>query len=89
MHGSKWVGFCFDERTEREIVFELLDQAIASENPHGFTIVLESKIPVAETGYRETALPVSGSIHTPMKEQQPEKLRKMRHLYEFGTLQPS
>ena len=84
MHGSKWVGVCFDERTEREIVFELLDQAIASENPHGFTIVLESKIPVAETGYRETALPVSGSIHTPVKEQQPEKLRKMRHLYEYG-----
>ena len=28
MRGSSWVGICFDERTEPQIVYQLLDQAI-------------------------------------------------------------
>ncbi len=45
MRGSSWVGICFDERTEPQIVYQLLDQAIAAGNPHGFTIVLGSQLP--------------------------------------------
>ena len=84
MQGSKWVGVCFDERTEPQIVFQLLDQAIASETPHGFTIVLDSRRSPLETGYQETALPFSGSSWRPAKEQLPEKLREMRRLFEYG-----
>ena len=84
MHGSKWVGVRFDERTEPEIVFHLLDQAIASETPHGFTVVLDSQPSNGKTGYQETAIPFSGSGSRPVKEQPPEKLREMRRLFEYG-----
>ncbi len=84
MHGSKWVGVCFDERTEPQIVFHLLDQAIASETPRGFTIVLGGQHTPQETGYRETALPFSGSRYRPSKEPIPEKLREMRRLFGYG-----
>ncbi|MBE6440961.1 MAG: hypothetical protein E7022_01345 [Desulfovibrio desulfuricans] len=83
MHGSKWVGVCFDERTEPQIVFHLLDQAIASETPHGFTIVLDSQLSTKGTGFQETALPFSGSSYQTVKEQLPKKLRELRRLFEY------
>lgn len=84
MHGAKWVGICFDERTEPQIVFHLLDQAISAETPRGFTIVLDSHSPTHGMGYQETALPFSGSDYRPAREPLPEKLREMRHLFEYG-----
>lgn len=84
MHGSKWVGICFDKRTEPQIVFHLLDQAIASETPHGFTIVLDAQRVNDKSDYQETALPFSGSRYQPAKAQLPEKLREMRRLFEYG-----
>ena len=84
MHGAKWVGICFDERTEPQIVFHLLDQAISAETPRGFTIVLDSHSPTHGMGYQETALPFSGSDYRPAREPLPEKLREMRRLFEYG-----
>lgn len=127
MHGAAWIGVCFDSRTEPEVVFQLLDQAVAAGNPHGVTIVLEgtgsaqgamlipgggktgtvqgnrtgrgnqaagvpqgnltgpgSGTPAGESVYRDTALPFAGRAAMPQKEQPPEKLREMRHLYEYG-----
>lgn len=84
MHGAKWVGICFNERTEPQIVFHLLDQAISAETPRGFTIVLDSHSPTHGMGYQETALPFSGSDYRPAREPLPEKLREMRRLFEYG-----
>lgn len=86
MRGSNWVGVCFDERTEPQIVFQLLDQAVSAEMPQGFTIVLEARPSAREPDYRETALPFSGSSYRPAREQIPEKLREMRRLFEYGRV---
>lgn len=94
MHGAKWVGITFDERTEPEVVFRLLDRAVAAGNPRvytgpekngqGYTIVLDSRPQTGGQGYQETALPFAGSAYRPEKEKMPEQLRKMRRLYEYG-----
>ncbi len=84
MHGSKWVDITFYDNTERDVVFELFDRAIAAEYGHGCTIVLSSKLLTKETDYRETALPFSENSYRPVKEQLPEKLREMRRLFEYG-----
>lgn len=83
MHGNKWVGVCFDERTEPQIVFRLLDQAVAAERPGGFTIVLDARPAAGEAGYRETAIPLSGG-ERPARERVPERLREMRRLFAYG-----
>ena len=84
MRGSRWIGIAFDDRTEREIVFRLFDQAIASGNPSGYQIVLGSALKSDEGGYQDTALPFSGSTYRPPREQIPERLREMKRLYEYG-----
>ena len=83
MHGENWLGVCFDVRTEPQIVFELLDRAIAMENPHGAAIVLEAKDSPRGTDYQETPLPFSDSSSQPARERPPEKLRIMRHMFEY------
>lgn len=84
MHGDKWISIAFDERTECEIVFQLLDQAVVSGNQHGYTIVLTSRPEAVDHRYQDTALPFAGSSYRPPKEQLPEKLREMRRMYEYG-----
>ncbi len=84
MRGNKWIDIAFDDRTEPELVFQLFDQAIAAGNPHGYTIVLGSTPPGGEGRYQETALPFAGSRYQPEKEALPDRLRKMRRVYEYG-----
>ena len=87
MHGSSWVGIAFDDSTESSIVYCLFDQAVSEGN--GYTLILD--VPAVKTGtgspvYHDTALPFAG--HTPpvqpVKESPPERLRQMRHLYQYG-----
>ncbi len=92
MQGKNWVGVCFDDRTEPQIVYRLLDQAVASETPHGFTVVLDSLRSSHKGSYEDTALPFAGSSRfsetklpgTGRETQPPERLREMRRLYEYG-----
>ena len=84
MRGSQWIDIAFDGRTEREVVFRLLDEAVAAGRPHGYTIVLGSKRPVVEDGYQDTALPFADSAYQPTRENIPERLREMKRLYEYG-----
>ena len=84
MHGSKWIDITFDARTESELVFRLFDRAIRTNAPHGYTIVLASRLPSAQDAYRETALPFAGVSNQPQRENVPERLREMRRLYEYG-----
>jgi len=90
MKGKDWINIAFDERTEREVVFRLLDRAIALGSQNGYTIVLDSSFQDGRQNdqeaqkYQETALPFAGSFSRPEKEKLPEKLREMRHLYTYG-----
>lgn len=90
MKGKDWINIAFDERTEREVVFRLLDRAIALGSQNGYTIVLDSSSQDGRQNdqeaqkYQETALPFAGSFSRPEKEKLPEKLREMRHLYTYG-----
>ena len=84
MRGAQWIDIAFDDRTESEVVFQLFDQAITAGKPHGFTIVLASRLPSSESSYQDTALPFAGSGYRAEKEAVPERLREMRRLYEYG-----
>ena len=129
MRGSGWISIAFDDRTEKEIVFQLFDKAVASGMQHGAVIILDSQ-PVRDTGtkqapghqgaagrdftdqgtagrdfmdqgiagrdfmdqgaagrnfvYQDTLLPFAGRVFRPEKEKLPERLREMRHLYQYG-----
>ena len=85
MHGNQWVNVAFGGQTESDIVFQLLDQAIAAGKPKGFTIVLGSKPADADGAYQETPLPFAGSSYRAEQEKLPERLRQMRRLYEYGS----
>jgi len=84
MKGEKWIGVAFTRETEPEVVFLLFDRAIASGEQRGFTIVLDAKPSPAESVYRDTALPFSGSACRPPEETVPERIRQMRRLFEYG-----
>lgn len=99
MEGGKWIGAAFDHRTEPEIIFKLFDRAMASEEGHGYTITLETmSVQSGDDGrtdentmlssrgsaYRDTPLPFAGSAYRPPRETVPERLRQMKHLYEYG-----
>ncbi len=81
MKGSKWIGAAFDDRTEPEVIFYLFDRAFAGEEPHGATIILESK-PV----FQDTKIPFPDSAHVPQREVIPEKMRQMRRMFEYGRV---
>lgn len=89
MRGNKWLDIAFDNSTERDVVFDLFDQAIAEGTGHGYTIVLGSELPGGEERYQETALPFAGSSFKAEKEELPDRLREMRRLYEYGRESPS
>ncbi len=142
MHGKNWIGIVFDQRTEKDVVFRLFDQAIAADSRSGYTIVLGSQFLPAEGsgntpgavysgpvgnnvstpgavysdpvegngnisgvvysapgggeygnitisprgmgGYQDTPLPDPGRVYPPAREVIPERIRQMRHLYEYG-----
>lgn len=89
MRGNKWLDIAFEDNTERDVVFNLFDQAITEGTGHGYTIVLGSELPGGEEHYRETALPFAGSSFKAEKEELPDRLREMRRLYEYGRESPS
>lgn len=84
MHGDRWIGIAFNNRTECDIVFRLFDKAMTAGVSHGYTIVLGSQLHTGKGVYRDTALPFAGSSYRPAQEKQPERLREMRRLYEYG-----
>ncbi len=84
MHGAQWVGVAFDDTTEPETVFRLLDRAIALGKPHGYTVVLGATAPAPAEGYRDTALPFSGQSRPPLAEAVPDRLRELRRRFASG-----
>ena len=94
MQGTKWVGVAFDESTEPDLVRALFDRAAGASggkalsagilSGSGATIVLDSVPSAGGTSYKDTPLPFSGSSYRPEREALPERLRRMRRLYEYG-----
>lgn len=84
MKGQKWINIVFDDRTESEIVYRLFDRAVNIEEQKGCTIVLDAFKPAGEKTWQDTLLPFKGSSYRPLNEAPPEKLRKMKHLFNYG-----
>ncbi|MBP5234123.1 MAG: TerB N-terminal domain-containing protein, partial [Planctomycetes bacterium] len=84
MRGSQWIDIAFDAGTEKEVVFQLFDQAVSGEAAPGFTFVLERRRPARPSVYQETAIPFAGSRYQAPQTRLPERLRAMRHLFTYG-----
>ena len=84
MHGDKWIDIAFNSKTERSVVFQLLDQSVALEKKkqYGYTIVLPSQKPTVEYKYQDTALPARRTSPSPGTESIPERIKEMYRLYE-------
>lgn len=84
MHSGKWTGILFNNDTEPEVVFALFDKAVKQGSPSGFKITLASDLPQKNSVYRDTEIPFSNSSYKPKSDQAPERIREMKHLYEYG-----
>ena len=84
MHSGKWTGILFNNDTEPEVVFALFDKAVKQGSPSGFKITLASNLPQKNSVYRDTEIPFSNSSYKPKSDQAPERIREMKHLYEYG-----
>ena len=84
MSGDRWAGISFDDRTESDVVFRLFDKAIKEGSPSGYKIILASQLPARENVYKDTPLPFANSDYRPPKENNTEKIREMKRLYEYG-----
>ena len=84
MKGPKWISVSFVDDTDPELVFRLFDRAMINGAEQGFTLVLE-QLPQPEIRiHRDTPLPLPPR---PAREPEalPERLREMKHLYEYGS----
>ena len=80
MKGNKWIGVNFTSQTEPEVIFSLLDRAMAAEEPRGALFVLDNRPTPAKTVYQDTPLPVS-----PQNPPLPEQLRQLRRMFRYGA----
>ena len=84
MKGTKWISVAFTEETDPELVFRLFDRAMIPEEAQGFTMVLEQPPQPEIRIHRDTPLPLPPQrVREP--EALPERLREMKHLYEYGS----
>lgn len=98
MKGRNWTGVAFGPGTDPDVVFRLLDDAVAAGAWRGCTVVLEEPGAREEGSCRETPLPFpggitrgfppahrAGSVDVPAM---PDRIREMTDLYEpcGGTL---
>jgi len=58
MKGEKWVGIVFSDETEQDVIFRLFDRAVAFEEQHGYTIILDNKPSDYSSKYQDTVTPV-------------------------------
>ena len=84
MKGPKWISVAFTDETDPELVFRLFDRAMITGDEQGFTMVLEQPPQPEIRIHRDTPLPLPpGPVREP--EALPERLREMKHLYEYGS----
>ena len=85
MKGQKWISIAFSRDTDRDVVFRLFDRAFTSGDQRGFTMVLEHPFQPARTVHVDTPLPFAAQTLQLAPEVFPERIRQMRHLYEYGS----
>ena len=84
MKGPRWISVAFVDETDPELVFRLFDRAMISGDAQGFTLVLDQPPRPEIRIHRDTPLPLpSRPVREP--EALPERLREMKHLYEYGS----
>ena len=77
MHGSNWIGICFNKDTESDYVFDIFDKAILQEN-------IESLEPAAKKVYTDSILTFTkGREFFKDREEVPKKIREMMALYKY------
>ena len=82
MHGSSWIGISFNDKTDRDYIFELFENAILQGNPSKDTALSDTG--KSNTVYTDTPLPFAkGSDFLKKKEYIPEKITEMRKLYRY------
>ena len=82
MHGSSWVGISFNDKTDRDHIFELFDKAVLQGNPSKDTALSDNG--KSNTVYTDTPLPFAkGSDFLKKKECISEKITEMRKLYRY------
>ena len=82
MHGSSWIGISFNDKTDKDYIFELFDNAILQGNPSKDTALSDTG--KSNTVYTDTPLPFAkGSDFLKKKEYIPEKITEMRKLYRY------
>ena len=85
MRGPDWIGLRFDDRTDPEVVFRLLDRAMDLGTQHGATVILENRHTEGPAVHRDTPLPFAAGLRPKLREEVPELLRQMRRLYQYGS----
>ena len=91
MHGPKWTGVRFDEDTDPEVVFRLLDKAISLGRKQSFIITLDNAA-AGSSSASSAAVPSSfsaSSAAAPGSSAKssvdiPEKIQKMIDIYDYG-----
>ena len=85
MKGRKWLGVCFDERTEPELVFRLFDRALHSGEQRGYTLILEDRPGDYTDAWAESPLPAAGALFSDESVPEiPPRILEMMRLYEPG-----
>ena len=84
MKGPKWISVAFVDETDPELVFRLFDRAVVAGEEQGFTMVLNQPSRPEIRIHRDSPLPLPPRPIRP-PEVLPERLRQMKHLYEYGS----
>ena len=89
MNSRNWIGIRFDDSTEADVVFQLFDTAIESEQEFPYTITIASNMQPAgkkqeDKYYHDTLLPFSDSHYRPARMLVPKRIQQMRRMYEYG-----
>lgn len=89
MKGEKWVGVTMEEVDDPEVIFRLLDRAVAAGRQQGATIVLTQAPMQQKVVYADTLLPRREMRQPAIDAGVPEKIRQMLALYQYqdGTFE--
>ncbi len=68
MKGEHWIGLKFDDTTDRAVVFELFDKAVAYNNINGSIITLNSQTDMTDSKYCEPDIRYVPDTHEMIEE---------------------
>lgn len=84
MKGRQWIGVRFDDSTEPETVYALLEKAASTDRQRGYTIVLDDRAPRLSQPFEDTPVLFTGAALEDAEPGIPDRILEMRRLYEYG-----